>query len=167
MDFSIGRAHGDADGSDAEVLCLAFVAAEAPLLASAGNDRVVRCWGFREHTCVVLATLEVRGDYMLYRSVDGYVSCHLMLLKSSVPSTVQTQGFCVSRHLFPTDASFFFRRPATTLPAACLPFRATKIQLRHWSRTGCSFSAGVVMGWSECGTSRASSTKVDVLQARS
>lgn len=59
VDFSIRRAHGAADGSDAEILCLAFVSADAPLLASAGNDCVVRCWGFREHACVLLAMLEV------------------------------------------------------------------------------------------------------------
>ena len=60
VDYTFSRAHGAEDGSDCEVLCLAFVEADSPLLASAGNDRVVRCWDLRNHTCTLLAVLEVR-----------------------------------------------------------------------------------------------------------
>ena len=55
----MSRAHGAADGSESEILCLAFVEVDTPLLASAGNDRVVRCWSLRNNTCALLSMLEV------------------------------------------------------------------------------------------------------------
>ena len=62
VDFSLSRAHGAADGSDSEILCLAFVEVDAPILASAGNDLVVRCWSLRNHTCTLLSVLEVSAS---------------------------------------------------------------------------------------------------------
>lgn len=58
-DYSVRNAHGGQDGSDPEILCLAFVAADVPLLTSAGNDRAVRCWCCREHSLVLVSVLQV------------------------------------------------------------------------------------------------------------
>ena len=73
VDFLVRRAHGAEDGSDAEILCLAFVAADVSLLTSAGNDRVVRCWSVREHACVLLSVLEV-GKQPRMRNATGNMS---------------------------------------------------------------------------------------------
>lgn len=55
------HAHGAVDsGLDCEILCLAFVAAADPLLASAGNDLVMKIWHVRDGVCALLAMLEVR-----------------------------------------------------------------------------------------------------------
>eukprot|EP00903_Cladosiphon_okamuranus_P006728 g6565.t1 len=93
VDFSIGSAHGAADGSDPEVLCLAFVATDAPLLASAGNDRIVRCWGFREHACVLLAMLEGHKD-----SIEALVTDGLFVLSGSCDGVVRVWNVVSLEH---------------------------------------------------------------------
>lgn len=65
-DFTKDSAHGSANGTDREILCMAFVPADEPLLASAGNDCIVRCWSLAKRTCTLLATLVVSktGDVL-------------------------------------------------------------------------------------------------------
>ncbi|CAM9120840.1 unnamed protein product, partial [Scytosiphon promiscuus] len=84
VEFSVPRAHGANDGSDAEILCLAFVAADTPLLASAGNDRAVRCWSLRKHTCILLSVLQGHTD-----SIEALVSDGLFVLSGSCDGTVR------------------------------------------------------------------------------
>lgn len=59
IEHTLNGAHGGVDGTDCEILCLAFVMADVPLLVSAGNDLALRCWRFWNRTYSLLATLEV------------------------------------------------------------------------------------------------------------
>lgn len=69
------NAHGIADGSECEVLCLAFVRTDTPLLASAGNDRVVRCWRIRDNSCVSVVALEVKRHSFIHTPVVVILLC--------------------------------------------------------------------------------------------
>eukprot|EP00752_Nemacystus_decipiens_P009558 g8538.t1 len=111
VDFSISGAHGSADGSDAEVLCLAFVAADAPLLASAGNDRTVRCWGFREHTCILLAVLEGHKD-----SIEAMVTDGLFLLSGGCDGVVRVWNVASLEH---KDQSSVAESAGTSSSSSC------------------------------------------------
>ncbi|CAN0464501.1 unnamed protein product [Ectocarpus sp. 12 AP-2014] len=84
VDYCVRDAHGALDGLDGEILCLAFVASDVPVLASAGNDRVVRCWRLRERTCILLLVLEGHED-----SIEALVSDGLFLFSGSCDGAVR------------------------------------------------------------------------------